>query len=580
MKRSTKMILGFVFSAHCLLAQSLEEGKKMYYYERNQSAKKMLSQVVAAEPANVEAVYWLGQVLISMKDSLAAKEQYSKALQQNGNALLLLAGMGQIELMEGKKEQARQRFETALDLNKKNDLAVINAVALANIKPGNGDLTYAIQKLSAATQMKNFEVLDKSNAGKNTQKAELYVLLGDAYRKMIDGGNAVSSYTKALAFDPGYAAAKHRIGKVYLTQNNREYFLPAFEDAVKLDPAYTPSYYELFYYWYFRDVNKAAVYLESYLANADQGPDMEYLKTDFLYASGKFNESKEKAKGLITEYGKDVNPRMYRLVAYTSDTTGDLAGAKAAMQQFFSVASAEDILSSDYEEMAYIHAKMGGQEQEAFRYLEMAVNKDTLLENKVKYIGKAAALAKKMGNRQQESNWLGIAYKIKKNPSQNDLYNWGLSNYQAGNYVLSDSIFCNLYQTSFPNEIYGYLWCARSKQAMDDSVNSNGLAVEAYKLLADKARQFDQVKYKNQAVSSYFFLIQYYNDIAKDRPMAISYCEKILEVDTSNADAKRIKDILIKASSKPAAPPAKKPATPPKSSGAALSVRSNKWNWS
>ncbi|MGO8056025.1 hypothetical protein, partial [Rhizobium leguminosarum] len=83
----------------------------------------------------------------------------------------------------------------------------------------------------------------------------------------------------------------------------KEYFLKAFEEAIALDPAYAPSYFELFYYWYFRDVNKAAVYLDSYVANADQGPNVEYLKTDFLYASGKFGEAKEKAKSLITQYG-------------------------------------------------------------------------------------------------------------------------------------------------------------------------------------------------------------------------------------------------------------------------------------
>jgi cytochrome c-type biogenesis protein CcmH/NrfG len=562
MIRFTTLMISLTLMVRFTQAQTLEEGKKLLYYERFQSASEKLSKVVEADPANIEAVYWLGQAHIDRKDSLKAKDLYAKALQTNGNALILLAGMGQIELMEGKKDQARQRFETALDLNKKkNDIAVYNAVALANIKPRSGDLAYALEKLNAATLVKNF------------RNAETYLLMGDAYRKLIDGGNAVSSYNKALAIDPKYAAAKHRIGKVYLTQNNKEFFLPAFEDAVQMDPGYTPSYFELFYYWYFRDVNRAAQYLDKYIENADQGPDMEYLKTDFLYASGKFGESKDKAKSLIAQYGKDVTPRMYRLVAYTSDTTGDLQGAIDAMNKFLTLAGQEEILSSDYEEMSHIYSKMAGQEQEAFRYLEMAVNKDTLIENKVKYIAKAAALAKKTGNRKAEAYWLGIAYKAKKNPNQNDLYNWGLSSYQSGNYALSDSIFCNLYQTNYPNEIYGYLWCARSKQAMDDSVNSKGLAVESYKMLAEKARQFDPVKYKTQAVSSYFFLVQYYNDIAKDRPTAIGYCEKILEVDTANADARRIKDILNKAAGKQGAAPPKKPSAPPGGSGASLAIR-------
>ena len=60
--------------------------------------------------------------------------------------------------------------------------------------------------------------------------------MGDAYRKLVDGGGAVTSYGKALSIDPKYAEAKWKIGRIYLTQNNKEAFLPAFEEAIQLDP--------------------------------------------------------------------------------------------------------------------------------------------------------------------------------------------------------------------------------------------------------------------------------------------------------------------------------------------------------
>src|SRR6202000_613334 len=104
-----------------------------------------------------------------------------------------------------------------------------------------------------ATQIKNFN------------NSETYLLLGDAYRKQIDGGNAVQSYQKALGLDPKLAEAKYKIGKIYETQNNKEFFLQAFEDAINLDPLYTPAYFELFYYYATHDVNKAAVYLDKYI---------------------------------------------------------------------------------------------------------------------------------------------------------------------------------------------------------------------------------------------------------------------------------------------------------------------------
>src|SRR6185312_7072901 len=138
------------------------------------------------------------------------QDVYSKALQTNGNAPLLLAGMGGVELRFGKTADAKQRFETAISLSKGKDINVLNAVADNNIDAPAGDAQYAIEKLTQATQVKHFN------------NAETYVLMGDAYRKLVDGGNAVQSYQKALTLDPKDAEAKYRIGKIYETQNNPE----------------------------------------------------------------------------------------------------------------------------------------------------------------------------------------------------------------------------------------------------------------------------------------------------------------------------------------------------------------------
>jgi tetratricopeptide (TPR) repeat protein len=324
------------------------------------------------------------------------------------------------------------------------------------------------------------------------------LLLGDAYRKNIDGGGAVTAYNKALSLNNKLAGAKYRIGKVYLTQNNKEYFLPAFEEAIAMDPAYLPAIYELFYYYYFRDVNKAEQYLNQYIANQDPGPEVDYLKTDFTYAKGDFAGAKAKAQQLITQFGDKVNPRMYRMIAYTSDTLGDLPTAKQAMNTYLARADPESVLPGDYLELANINSKIPGSEQEAFTNFQTAIDKDTVLENKIKYVNQAAELAKKLGDRNQQAAWLGIAYRMDKTPNQNDLYNYGFAHYQAGNYDSAISIFCTQYQTIYPNEIFGYLWCARATEAKDTTWQS-GIAVQPYEKLAEMSITLDSVKYKGQA---------------------------------------------------------------------------------
>lgn len=546
-----KLSISLLLSVTCIggkvMAQTVEQGKQLLYYEKYKSAQDAFEKVLAANPNNIDAVYWLGQTMIHRKDTrdtAGAKALYQKMLTTNGNAPLLLVGMGHVELLYGNTTDSRQRFETAISLTKEKDVNVLNSVGYANVDAKAGDANYAILKLNLAVETKHFN------------NAETYVLLGDAYRKLLDGGNAVTNYNKALGLDPKLAEAKMKIGIIYLTQNNRDYFLPAFEEAIKVDPAYAPAYQQLFMYWYFRDVNKASGYLDKYLANSDPGPEAEYLKADMLYASSKFADARARAQQLISQLDGKVIPRMYRMVAYTSDTLGDLSAAKEAMTNFFSKADTSSergldykILPTDYEEFAKIYAKMpdSASQSQAFPYYSLAIGLDTVPENKEKYANEGLVLAKKLGNKQAAAMLSGAMYAASKNPSNSDLFKYGMANYSAGNYKKADSLFCGIYESKYPDQIYGYLWCAKSKQAQDDSTNSQGLAVDAYEKLAKFARSIpDSAKYKDQTVAAYYYLASYYNDIKKDKPKAVEYMQKVLEVDPSNATARQIIEQLTR----------------------------------
>ena len=556
-KKILLLVAGVAGLCSATFAQSVDQGTKFLYYQRYKSANDVFDKILAANPNNIEAIYWKGQGLFDSKDSAAACDLYSKALQTNGNAPMLLVGMGGCELRMGKTQDARQRFETAISLTKGKDVPILNAIADNNIDAPQGDAQYAIQKLSEATQIKKFN------------DANTYLLMGDAYRKLIDGGNAVSSYQKALAMDPKLAEAKYKIGKIYETQNNKEFFLPAFEDAIQIDPAYAPAYYELFYYWYFRDVNKAAGYLDKYIANSDPGPGQEYLKTDFLYASAKFADAKDKALGLIKEFGDKVEPRMYKMVAYVADTLGDAPTALQYMNTYFQKQNAANVLPADFEEKGHIEGKQtdSATMNAAFGDYEKAIQLDTLPDDKSKFLLEATALATKLGNKTALAELAAITYASKKNPTNTDLYNWGIANYKAGNYKTSDSIFCGLYESKFPDEVYGYLWCMKSKQIQDDSVGSQGLAVEAEMKMAEWGRAKDSIAraantkdsilYLRYVVDCYSRLAFYFNNTKNDKVQAVYWLRKIVEVEPSNVDAPKYIEMLTRPPRRPTAPAAK-----------------------
>ena len=96
------------------MAQNVATGVNDIYAERFQSAKSTFEKLIASNPNDIQATYWLGQTYIGLDDVAGAKAVYEKGLTTSSNAPLLLAGMGQVDLLQNKINEARQRFETAI----------------------------------------------------------------------------------------------------------------------------------------------------------------------------------------------------------------------------------------------------------------------------------------------------------------------------------------------------------------------------------------------------------------------------------------------------------------------------------
>jgi tetratricopeptide (TPR) repeat protein len=516
-----------------LVAQNVEQGKKFFYYKRYKSARETLEKVLAANPNNIEATYWLGQTLIEQNDSTAAKDLYQKLLQQNGDAPLIIAGMGQIELMEGKTNDARQRFESAISLTKGKDVDVFNAVARANIQARYGDANYAIEKLNQATQVRRFN------------DPTTYLLMGDAYRKLVDGGNAVTNYEKAFSMDNTLAEAKYNIGKIYLTQQNYSYFTKYMNDAIAADPNYAPAYYDLYVYNYDRDVNEAKENLTKYASVIEPDEDLIYDQTSIEYASRNFQAAIDKSKANIQRLGDKATPRYYKLIGYSYAELKDTANAKSYMDQYFAKQKEEDFVPKDYTFYAQLLARTPGSESQAFAQYEKAIALDTSKTNKLKLMDEAARLGHQIGDCKQEAAWYKKIYRVDTAASNRDMYNWGYAEYACENYDTSYVVF-KQYQAKYPDEIYGYLWGWRSAQNLDTTYEK-GLAAAETELFTDQAMRLDSVKWKPYIVQGYKILAQYQTNVRKNIDSAIVYLQKVLNVDPEDAQAKKYIDILTKA---------------------------------
>ncbi|MES2848326.1 MAG: tetratricopeptide repeat protein [Bacteroidota bacterium] len=556
--KSGLLFFAAVFFSGLLKAQTLEEGKKFMYYERYKSAKGVFEKLVAANPNNVDAVYWLGQAMVlpeENSDVAGAKALYQKTLMNNSNSALLLAGMGHIELLEGKAQDAKNRFETAVSISQGKNKDVLNAIGFANVQAPNGDADYAVQKLRQATELKKMTDPD------------VWANLGDAYKKLIQGAPAQTAYEAALGLSPNYARASYRIGKIYQTQGiiQKEIYMRYYDEAIAKDPAYAPVYENLYQYYYGNDVTKSGEYMDKYLANTDvdAAKDCSY-RTSMLYARGMFNESISKGQQCIASAGPEgPYPNIYAVVAYAYFKLGDSLNAKTYFDTYFQKQKPEKVGPVEYKTYGQTLIKLG-QDSVGGIYIDKAVALDSTETGKIALLKDVAMGFEAQKKFKEAGGWYNKLLSVKQNTTKTDLYNAGYNLFRGGDYTTALSIF-NIYSQKFPDDPFGYYLSGKSSWAIDTTLEQ-GLANPYFEKTIEVASK-DSVKNKAQLIGSYkYFLV--YSVFKKDKAAAIEYADKILLLDPADAETMQNRELLTKPATTPATKQPAKPAPAKPTAGA------------
>jgi Flp pilus assembly protein TadD len=549
-KVSLGLVMIFLMITLATKAQTIDEGKKNMYYERYGSAKNIFQSFLAKDPNNEEATYYLGQSIILNEDKTdadiaAGKSIYQTFLQNHTSSALIIVGIGHIELLEGKVKDARSHFEAAVGLSKGKSIAVLNAIGFANIDAKNGDPVYAISKLNEATQIKKFN------------DPEVWVNLGDAYRKIGDGGNAFTSYNNALAINSKYARASFRLGKIFLSQGRGQesIFMEHFQNALNNDPAYGPVYAELYAYYYETNINKAAEYYDKMLANIDKGKKTCYYTASIKYAQGKFQEAIDKAGECIAAEGANPYPNLFGLKAYAYNRLKDSINAILAFQEYFKRQNPDKLTSGDCIGYAKNLLKVAGNESVAELIINRAVSIDTLELDKVNDYKIMADYYASKKNFKAAADWYTKIVAQKKAPSKFDIQTAAFNYYKSGAFQTAIDMF-NVSLVKFPDDkdplVYNLI--AKASWAIDSTM-SKGMANAAFEktILLGSA---DTIKFKPQLMNAYKYFVAYYANIKKDKTIAMAYVEKALALDPNDAEAKSYKASLSGNAPKS---PAKKP---------------------
>jgi tetratricopeptide (TPR) repeat protein len=523
MKKSA-IVLAFaaLFSINAM-AQTVQEGIGNLYAERYQSAKAIFEKLTAANPNNIEAIYWLGQTLLAQRDIAGAKALYQKTLAANGNAPWILVGMGHINLLEGKSAEARQQFEaaiTASKVKKNNDPAILNAVGRANVQSYTddnklGDLEYAIAKLTEAAQIA-------------PTNPDVFLTLGNAYRKKHNGGEAVQAYRKA----GNYAPALYRVAQLYKTQNNWDVVLENLNSVVAADQRFAPAYFDLYYYNLLtkRDFNAAESFANKYIANSDPSVENDYLKAQTFYVQKRYQEAIDIANKIVQQTNNNPNPRVFRLLAYSNLELKDTAKACEFSNQFLAKVTEEELLSQDY----LLHATVCGKNDPAIIRADImkAVQMDSVLSRQLTMLNDAVKSARAQGQRLLEGELMLVIQQLRGDQAKPaDLFYVGTVFFYGNDFAKADSVL-SAYITAFPDSVQGYYWRGLARSRIDTSMTA-GTAIPDFEKTLQLA-EAEKERFKSQGAQSAQMLAIYYNNIKGDRPAAQAVIVKGLEFDPTN----------------------------------------------
>lgn len=473
------MILGVAVNA-----QSVQDGVKALYSGKVQGAKSIFEK----QGDKPEATYWLVRTDINNQDKAGAQAALSKALAAKPNDPWLLVAKGQLELIDGKANEAKQSFEAAITASKGrkgNDPEILNAVGAAIAKEYNnidkvGDINYAVQKLEEARA-------ETEKSKDNWLKADILNNLGDAYRKASpgDGTKAFTAYSDAVSIEPSFAKAYLGTANIFKSQRNYDLYQQNIDKAIAANPAFVPAYESL--YWYKMgtgDFNGANGVADKIIANSDPSPWNDYYKAQTFYLNKEYDKAITAANGIVQKMGEQTKPNAYKLLAWSYVDKGDAASALPFMEKYFATVDKDDIDPLDYNLKATVYAATPGKEAEVAKAFEEGLKADTTVAGRVKMLQEGAKFFADKKQYGLQGDLLAKVLEIKPDASTNDYFQAGYYGfYQGKEYEKAWKVF-DAMRTKFPNQNYGYLWTFNSSRVFDSTGAKNVMIPDAEKLIA------------------------------------------------------------------------------------------------
>lgn len=536
-----KLVL--IFTAGLFMTQAKSQNlKQAIAYTDNElfeTSAQTFYKLIAAKPGDAELLYYMGENFYASDRSDSAAAYYDKGILANPSFALNYVGKAKLALNNGKDAEASALIAKAKELSNSKDAVLYYQIAEAYVSNGKQkDMTAAMEALAIA------EKYDAKNL-------KVYVMKGDAQLILDnDGSKALTYYEKAAELDPNSPIPNVHMGALYEKARAFDLSFAEYENAIKKDSTFAPSYRYLgdLYYQYNRPA-QATEYYEKYLRLAGNSFTAKVKYAKFLFLSKNYPKAIEVMQELLA-----IDPSLNilnRLMAYSYFETKEYAEGLMYIERFLENApkSNNALIAEDYSYYGRLLSAAGDDSLAAMQ-LEKAIQMDTTMMDTYTELANSY---KKAGKFDKAIDVAKLKIQRMKEPSLNDYFALGQFYYAQGTgsqdsvvkYTAlhnADSIF-GIVTQKVPDQIIAHLLRAKANVGMDPQTII-GLAKPHYEKVIEIG-SLDPVKNKGYLLeANYYLAYLYYNQ--KDKENALKYIDSVLAIEPTHEQASKLKDIVNK----------------------------------
>lgn len=326
------LLLGAALTAN---AEGYKDGIEYYKAGQYSNAITILNKNLNnPDTDKAMANYYLGQSYIVKEDLTKAKACFDAGIAADPNNPYNYVGVGYMALLNNNEKLAKENFEKATKLGKKNTEIQV-------------DIARAYFDADALKYAKEVEkYLQKAYKDSKNQDPSIYMFEGDKLARLRDFNGAAAQYEQAITFDNDNPSAYVKYANVYYYVVP-EYAIQRLEELLRKQPNSTLAQRELARKYYelgqsTQDAKKAAQYYNKaadkyaeYMKNPNHLAEDEAEYAVLLFADGKYDETIATAKKVLAGDPGNMDLTMDRLIIrsyYNQDKDDE---ALAASEQYF-----------------------------------------------------------------------------------------------------------------------------------------------------------------------------------------------------------------------------------------------------